>query len=133
MAVDVIPLGLPELGMTRAEILEHSNTMLDIYYNSAELFYTLLFAYVVSMYLAGSQLSRMQYIIANAMYLIVIGTTAFAGFGLLNLFYVWGDYAGLNKMAGAGSQWVHIDVVTKVVLITLSIWFGRRIRHPKPG
>ena len=132
MSVDVSPLGNPALGMTRAEILDYSNAMLDVYYTSVEIFYTLLFAYVVSMYLAGNQLTRMQYTIANAMYLIVIGTVAFAGFGQLYLFYTWGDYSGLGTLDGAGSWWVYVDAVTKAVLVILSIWFGRRIRHPKP-
>ena len=131
MAVDVIPLGAPELGMTRAEILDYANSMLDMYHNSNEMFYTLLFAYVVAMYLAGSQLTRMQYIIANAMYLIVIGVTTFYAYLFVTLFYHWGDYSGLGMIEGAGHFWRYVEITIKALLVVLSIWFGRRIRHPK--
>lgn len=51
-------LGLPELGMTRAEILTHNSEMLTLFGSSTEMLFQLLFAYMAAMYLAGSQLTK---------------------------------------------------------------------------
>ncbi len=131
MAVDVTPLGNPNLGMTRAEILEYANANLSMAQSSNEMFYTLLFAYVVAMYLAGGQLTRMQYFIVNLMYVIVVGTTAMGSYLFSSAFYIWGEYSGLRAVDGGGWWWVYQAALVDAVLIGLSIWFGRRIRHPK--
>jgi uncharacterized membrane protein len=131
MAVDVIPLGAPELGMTRAEILEYANTMREISISMGEMFYTLLFAYVVAMYLAGSQLTRMQYAIANTMYLVVMAATVFKLYVSQSVALLWGDYSGLENADSSAEFWVYADATGATILVALSLWFGRRIRHPK--
>lgn len=131
MSVDVIPLGNPELGMSRAEILDYANTMLEFFFSSVELFYTVLFAYVIAMYLAGSQLTKVQYVIANIMYLMVVGFTVFSKAVLLSGFYAGANASGLEVMSAGGNWWLYQVVITDSLLIGLSIWFGRRVRHPK--
>ncbi|MCP5131542.1 MAG: hypothetical protein H6985_18415 [Pseudomonadales bacterium] len=131
MAVDVVPLGVPELGMTRAEILEYANTMREMSISMGEMFYTLLFAYVVAMYLAGSQLTRMQYAIANTMYLVVMAGTVFKLYVLQSVALLWVDYSGLENVDSSAEIWVYADAASAMILVALSLWFGRRIRHPK--
>ena len=100
MAVDIIPLGAPDLGMTRAEILSQSNDLMALFSSSSEMFFQFLFAYMIAMYLAGSQLTRGQYAIANVTYLIVMASVLFAGYTLFDTSRAWGDYSGLRPSVG---------------------------------
>ena len=126
MLVDIKPLGSPELGMTRAELVDASYAALESFNAETELFYVLLFAYMVAMYIAGSQLTRVQYAIANTMYLLVMANTVLATF-----FYHL-DSSYWNKAAGyPQDDWpLYWTAALRVILIGLSIWFGRKVRHP---
>ena len=126
MSVDVMPLGRPELGMTRAELIDASYAAMDSFNAETELFYVLLFAYIIGMYIAGSQLTRLQYGIANAMYLLVMANTVLACWlhQYQNLLFL--EYAG-GEPFKPGLYWT---AALRVVLVALSLWFGRKIRHP---
>ena len=126
MSVDAIPLGRPELGMTRAELIDVAYSAQESFNAETELFYVLLFAYMVAMYIAGSQLTRLQYAIANTMYLLVMANTVLACYLHHSDFLNFMEYAGSNILKG-GLYWT---TALRVVLIGLSIWFGRKVRHP---
>ena len=129
MAVDTIPLGWPELGMTRAEILVHVNSLHGHYANANEMFYTLLFAYVVAMYLAGSQLTRAQYTIVNVMYLVVMAGTVTSAFGYYAVAVNWLPHTGLERVSAISVYMPIMFVMVSSLLVFLSIWFGRKVRH----
>ena len=132
MATETIPLGAPDLGMTRAEILTYANEAAALFGSNSEMFFQLLFAYMVAMYLAGAQLTRGQYAIANITYLTVMTSQLFAGFTLFTSVRVWGDYSGLSSSAGSFEPyWAGTVIGIRAGLVVLSLWFGRRIRHPQ--
>ena len=113
-------------------MLEQSNAFFGMFGAETEIFYALLFAYIIAMYLAGSQLTRLQYVIANTMYLLVMANTIFACFNLLGFTFIWLEYAGLQESTEASTDWIPITTATlRLALVILSMWFGRRIRHPK--
>ena len=126
MSVDVIPLGRPELGMTRAELMDATFAALESYNAETELFYVLLFAYMVAMYIAGSQLTRLQYGITNTMYLLVMANTVWAAFLFHEMSMSFAVAAGAQPFKAS----IYWTAALRVVLVALSLWFGRKIRHP---
>lgn len=127
-AVQIRPLGAPELGMTRAEMLEYSSGITEMAISIGETFYTLLFAYVVAMFIAGRLLTRTQYVIATFMYVVVMSLNLFIRYNLSALDQVWSQYAGMqNVFAGMFNTGL---LAVGATLVILSIWFGRKIRHP---
>ncbi|MEP4485542.1 MAG: hypothetical protein ABJ013_07940 [Halioglobus sp.] len=131
MAVELIPLGKPELGMTRAEMLEHGSALAELASSGIDTFYTLLFAYIIAMYIAGRQLTTTQYVIANIMYLAVMATTIFFVVSSLIGDFSWSEFAGLSN---GNSREFYLGVGGGfAMLVILSIWFGRKIRHPSPN
>ena len=128
VAVEITPLGAPELGMTRAEMLDYSSFLIEMSAGITDTYYTLLFAYVIAMYMAGRQLTRAQYAVANVMYLIVMSVTIVSILGSFLLSGEWGDYAGTTS-AIPNAVFFGITGV-QVILVILSVWFGKKIRHP---
>ncbi|MEP0203365.1 MAG: hypothetical protein ABJ084_03865 [Halioglobus sp.] len=126
--VELIPLGNPALGMTRAEMLEYSNTLGGMASGAIEVFYTVLFAYVIAMFIAGRLLTRTQYVFANIMYVVVIAMNVAFYYQMSLLANVWITYAGLNK--GFADELLMYACAVYAVLVILSIWFGRKVRHP---
>ncbi|MEP5570098.1 MAG: hypothetical protein ABJN62_19815, partial [Halioglobus sp.] len=125
--VEIIPLGTPELGMTRAEMLEYGSNMSGEAVTTVDTFYTLLFAYVIAMFIAGRLLTRMQYVIANIMYLLVMAITLFTHYQLIRLTNSWIAYAGIHSAFADEFLWGTSALYATLVI--LSIWFGRKIRH----
>jgi hypothetical protein len=96
-------------------------------------FYTLLFAYVVAMYLAGAQLTRGQYVIANVMYLLVMATAVLGVHETWTVFLQWVDSAFASEDTTSWSDFrLVLNTTVSVLLVILSIWFGRKVRHPNP-
>lgn len=128
MAVEILPLGTPEWGMTRAELLDLAFVNVELSSSAVDTFITLLFAYVVAMFVAGRQLTRAQYLIGNSLYILCAGTTIFSV----------GDYLIRANMyvRAAGIEPDRVDdlylfiVGFYFMLVLFSIWFGRKIRHP---
>ena len=68
---DVIPFGEhgDKLGMTRSEILQMIEDLQRVFRPVLmEIFLTILFGYIVAMYLVAPKLSRIQYAIANTVF-----------------------------------------------------------------
>ncbi|MEP6389406.1 MAG: hypothetical protein ABJ056_05745 [Halioglobus sp.] len=126
--VEILPLGAPHLGMTRAEMLEYAASNVDQAISLGDTFYTLLFAYVIAMFIAGRLLTRTQYVIANIMYVAVMTMTVFGFYSAYTTQNHWGANAGLNNTIG--SEIVMGTCALFAILVILSIWFGRKVRHP---
>jgi hypothetical protein len=131
MAIEIIPLGAPQLGMTRAEMLTAFAQYGEAGQGIMDTVITLLFAYVVAMYIAGRQLTRLQYTIANVMYLTIMFSALFGLYRsgvdqALWLERAWGEYSLSNLV-----QAVPVVKLSLFSIVTLlSIWFGSKIRHP---
>ena len=123
--MDIIPLGAPELGMTRAEILSYQIAQEELFLYSWELFLMILFAYTVAMYVAGTKLTRPQRILANTMYIMVMTVQIYRFHTYHVAFNNWGDYSGLGSvMDEAALNWLPlVSVLLGVALVTLSMWF----------
>lgn len=130
MAVDLIPLANPELGMTRAELIATADASMSHSIELYSIFFTLVFAYVVAMYLAGSQLTRTQYSIANTLFLLTMVTV------VLGVYETWEGYNAWYDRAFDAPRplWADIRIWlatgTMVVSASLAMWFGRKVRHP---
>ncbi|MEP6389408.1 MAG: hypothetical protein ABJ056_05755 [Halioglobus sp.] len=125
--VELIPLGLPELGMTRAEMMEIIAHNTEMAHGMGDTFYTLLFAYIIAMFIAGRLLTRTQYVIANIMYVVVMTLTVFGLFNFSRQANAWVEYAGMHN--GFGDFTLVVSALF-AILVILSIWFGRKVRHP---
>jgi len=129
MAVDVIPLGRPDLGMTRAEMIDVSWMSMDTAMEMYGIFFTLLFGYVVAMYLAGSRLTRSQYVIANTLFLLTMVSVILGTHEAYAIFLYWQKAAweGPLGLWALGRMW--FATATNVIAVVLAIWFGTRVRH----
>jgi hypothetical protein len=131
MAIEIIPLGAPQVGMTRAEMLTAFAQYGEAGQGIMDTVITLLFAYVVAMYIAGRQLTRLQYTIANVMYLTIMFSAIFGLYrsGVDQALWMeraWGEYSLSNLV-----QAVPVVKMSLFSIVTLlSIWFGSKIRHP---
>ena len=123
--MDITPLGAPELGMTRAEILSYQIAQEELFLYSWELFLMILFAYTVAMYVAGNKLTLPQRVLANTMYTIVMSVQIYRFHTYHVAFNEWGDYSGLGTvMVEAAINWLPlVMVLLGVALVTLSMWF----------
>ena len=130
MAVEVIPLGRPELDMTRAEMLAVSDASLEQCIALYGIFFSLLFAYVVAMYLAGSQLTRIQYSIANTLFLLTMLTVILGVYETWESSLLWADFAFEGPRYIWNDLRLWFNTATMVVSVFLAMWFGRRVRHP---
>jgi hypothetical protein len=130
MAVDLMPLGEPELGMTRAELIAAANESMSHSIELYSIFFTLVFAYIVAMYLAGSQLTRTQYSIANTLFLLTMVTVVLGVYETWETFNNWYDSAfdAPRPLWADVRNW--LATVTMVVSVCLAMWFGRKVRHP---
>lgn len=126
MTIDIRPLGAPELGMTRAEMLDQATANFELFSSTSEMFFALLFAYVVAMFIAGNQLTRVQYTLANAMYLLVTFGALSSAFSAATIANLWLDRAGMTSAA----EWLPVtSTAVRATLVAISIWFGNRVRH----
>jgi hypothetical protein len=129
MAVELIPLTMTELGMTRAEILEYSTSLFEHMRSFVEMFFVMLFAYSVAMFVAGSQLTVIQYGLANFMYICSIGLASFATVANARLGYDWQNLSNI-PISYSADIWVPpLLGIFQLVMVVASVWFGRHIRH----
>ena len=117
-----------ELSMNQGELMEAAYASLDISIGMSDTFYTILFAYIVAMYLAGAKLERPLYVIANVMYLLVMATT------ITGIHQTWFGFEGWMEDAwgprlflDAVRVWANTGV--SALLVVLSMWFGFKVRN----
>ena len=142
---EIIPFGPggEKLGMTRYEILQMAETYNAYFGDAMEIFLTILFGYIIAMYLAGPKLSRIQYAIANTVFLVpmanhtlfmwktVVESTQWDIFDgtygpeVSSLYYeMWPEW--LNSV----NFYLQFSILFSLPL--LAVWFGWRIRKNPP-
>ena len=119
--------------MTEAELNEMGYASLSICIDLYGIFFTLLFAYVVAMYLAGSQLTRTQYSIANILYFLTMTTVVLGTHGSWQDAYLWWEAVDGTPSSLWSELRLWFNTATMLVSVFLAMWFGRRVRHPLSG
>jgi len=143
--VEIIPFGPggAELGMTRYEILQMAETYTAYFTGAVEIQLTILFGYIVAMYLAGPKLSRVQYAIANTVFLVVMASFALTMYWTLAVATQWFAFDGKypDEMASAFNEMMPLWLSTVQFYLQwgliigtplLAVWFGWRIRKNPP-
>ena len=94
--VEIIPFGPggEKLGMTRFEILQMMETNNAYYGTALEIFLTILFGYIIAMYLAAPKLSRIQYAIANTVFLVPMANHVLFMYGTVVRSAQWDIFDG---------------------------------------
>ena len=116
--------------MTEAELWEMGYASLSICIALYGIFFTLLFAYVVAMYLAGYRLTKAQYTIANTLYLLTMATVVIGTHEAWGGTLLWWDEAAEEARPLWNDLRLWFNTATMLVSVFLSIWFGRKVRHP---
>jgi membrane protein implicated in regulation of membrane protease activity len=142
---DVIPFGEhgDKLGMTRYEILQMMHNNNGYFGDAMELFLTMLFGYIVAMYLAAPKLSRTQYTIANTVFLVVMANQILFTYRAIVTSNQWDNFDGTYGPEVSSFFYEMFPVWLATVntllqfflLITLpmlAVWFGWRIRKNPP-
>lgn len=132
--IEVIQLGLgaAELGMTRMNIIEVQRSYSSSFWSSLETYITLIFAYVVAMFVAGSKLRRKQYIVLTSTYSLISLLVLLVILSYVSLAIKWQNYSGLSYvLADYPATSILIVAMTLFSMLVISIWFGWSIRNPK--
>jgi hypothetical protein len=132
--IEVIQLGLgaAELGMTRMNIIEVQRSYSSSFWSSLETYITLIFAYVVAMFVAGSKLRRKQYIVLTSTYSLISLLVLLVILSYASLAIKWQNYSGLSYvLADYPATTISIEAMTLLSMLVISIWFGWSIRNPK--
>jgi hypothetical protein len=132
--IEVIQLGLgaAELGMTRMNIIEVQRSYSGTYWSSLETYITLIFAYVVAMFIAGNKLRRKQYIVLTSTYSLISLFVLLVILSYVSLAIKWQNYSGLSYvLADYPATSILIVAMTLFSMLVISIWFGWFIRNPE--
>jgi hypothetical protein len=132
--IEVIQLGLgaAELGMTRMNIIEVQRSYSGTYWSSLETYITLIFAYVVAMFIAGNKLRRKQYIVLTSTYSLISLLVLLVILSYVSLAIKWQNYSGLSYvLADYPATSILIVAMTLFSMLVISIWFGWFIRNPE--
>ena len=143
--VEIIPFGPggAELGMTRFEILQMAETYKAYYGTALEIFLTILFGYIIAMYLAAPKLSRVQYAIANTVFLVVMANDVLFMWSAVVQNAQWDIFDGTYGPEVSSlyyEMWpgwlnsvnFYLQFFILVGLPLLAVWFGWRIRKNPP-
>ena len=132
MAVELDPLGAPELGMTRYEMWDIFYTLLELTHSQRETLLALVFAYVAASYVAAARLTKIQFAIANALYTVLTLWTIWWAWVYGKIQLSWRERIDLNPDLSAETALVWINVAVYLLLFLGSIWFAHRMRQAKP-
>ena len=143
--VEIIPFGPggAELGMTRYEMLQMMEASNTHFGTAMEMFLTILFGYIVAMYLAGPKLSRVQYAIANTVFLVPMANHVLFMYGTVVRSAQWDIFDGTYGPEVSSYYyemfplWLnsvifYLQFFLLVGLPLLAVWFGWRIRKNPP-
>ena len=143
--VEIIPFSPDgeKLGMTRYEMLQMMETYNAYFGDAMEIFLTILFGYIIAMYLAGPKLSRIQYAIANTVFIVVMANHVLFMYQAMvtsNQWAYWdGDYGAemFSRMNEMFPWWLamvnfYLQFFLLICLPMLAVWFGWRIRKNPP-
>lgn len=142
---DVIPFGEhgDKLGMTRYEILDMMQAYNAYFGDAMEIFLTILFGYIIAMYLAGPKLSRTQYTIANTVFLAVMANHVLFMWSTVVIGAQWDIFDGTYGPEVSSYYyemfpfWMvyvnrYLQFFILIGLPLLAVWFGWRIRKNPP-
>ena len=142
---DVIPFGEhgDKLGITRYEILQMMETYNAYFGDAMEIFLTILFGYIVAMYLVAPKLSRTQYTIANTVFLAVMANHVLFMWSTVVMGGQWSTWDGYYDEEVYGFYDERMPLWLSMVnfyfqwfiligLPLLAVWFGWRIRKNPP-
>ncbi|MCH1493393.1 MAG: hypothetical protein L7T24_12600 [Luminiphilus sp.] len=143
--VEIIPFGPggEKLGMTRYEILQMMEANIAYFGDAMEIFLTMLFGYIVAIYLAGPKLSRIQYAIANTVFLVPMANHVLFMYRTVVVSTQWDIFDGTYGpevssfyyenfplwLTGVNS---YLQFFILIGLPLLAVWFGWRIRKNPP-
>ncbi len=143
--VEIIPLGPDgeKLGMTRYEILQMAETYNAYFGDAMEIFLTILFGYIIAMYLAAPKLSRIQYAIANTVFLVVTANHVLFMYRAVVTSNQWDNFDGTYGPEVSSffyemfPVWLamvnfYLQFFILIGLPLLAVWFGWRIRKNPP-
>jgi len=143
--VEIIPLGPDgeKLGMTRYEILQMAETYNAYFGDAMEIFLTILFGYIIAMYLAAPKLSRIQYAIANTVFLVVTANHVLFMYRAVVHNGQWEIFDGTygpevssfyyeNFPLWLSAVNFYLQFFILIGLPLLAVWFGWRIRKNPP-
>ena len=142
---DVIPFGEhgDKLGMTRYEILDMMQAYNAYFGDAMEIFLTILFGYIVAMYLVAPKLSRTQYTIANTVFLAVMANHVLFMWSTVVIGAQWDIFDGTYGPEVSSYYyemfpfWMgyvnyYLQFFILIGLPLLAVWFGWRIRKNPP-
>ena len=143
--VEIIPFSPDgeKLGMTRYEILQMAETYNAYVASAVEIYLTILFGYIVAMYLAGPKLSRIQYAIANTVFLVPMANHVLFMYRLTAWSDQWNAWDGyypaemFSVVTERFPGWLYgvnywLQIFLLIGLPLLAVWFGWRIRKNPP-
>ena len=127
--------------MTEYEMGELLYNTYDTLWETSQMYFTLVSAYLVVAWLVGTKLTRGQYFIVTALYLFwvagIIQTQVFTGMSTVNLASsIASQNSVLLREYGSGAaMFIGIYSFTVVMVggVLASLYFMWSIRHPKAG
>ena len=125
--------------MTEYEMAELLHNNYGTLWETSQMYFTLVSAYLVVAYLVGSRLSRGQYVIINFLYLFwvagVIQTQFFTGIGTLRIARILASGEGVvigQFGTGAAMKFgIYSFTIVMVCGVFASLYFMWNVRHPK--
>ncbi|TDG12855.1 hypothetical protein E2F43_14950 [Seongchinamella unica] len=125
--------------MTEYEMGELLHNQFDTLWESSQMYFTLVSAYLVVAYLVGDKLTRKQYSIVTTLYLFwvygVIQTQCVSGIGAIRLAEIISGKEGILLQYSHGFLMefgIFGFTVVMVCGVFASLYFMWTVRHPKP-
>ena len=138
--------GGAELGMTRAEMLEHIDFLSEAFQSSIDGSVQFLFAWLVAMFFVAHRLSIVQFLVANGFYLAISTLQYVTLFTLSRSAEVWSRYAGFYTQTNeVGVQPTILDRTIDAVIggysqslvfwgvVAAGIWWAVSCRRNQPN
>ncbi len=125
--------------MTEYEMGELLYNTYDTLWETSQMYFTLVSAYLVVAWLVGTKLTRGQYVIVTALYLFwaagIIQTQVFTGWSTVNLASKIASQEGvlLREFGSGAAMFIGIYSFTAVMVcgVFASLYFMWGIRHPR--
>ncbi len=137
--------GGEELGMTRAEMLDHINVLESASSAAVGSSVEFLFAWLVAMFFIAHRLSKLQFLVATGIYLILMSMHYFSMVSSATYTETWKRYAGFSTQADATgtektildsgiefAQGGHFASLVFWVVVAISIWWAVSCRENQP-
>ena len=137
--------GGEELGMTRAEMLDHINVLEGTFSAAVGSSVEFLFAWLVAMFFIAHRLSKLQFLVASGIYLLLMSMHYFSMVSSATYTETWKRYAGFNtQLNTTGAEKTFLDSSIELIqggqfasivywgVIVISIWWAFSCRENQP-